>query len=81
MKCNMKTIMKIGAGIIVLLAVAYAALPQVRPMIAGAFPLLLVLVCPLSMLLMMKGMHSDRQPASATPQTPRTSLPGEANAE
>ena len=79
MKCNMKTIMKIGACIGVLLAVAYAALPL--PIIAGASPLLFALLCPLSMLLMMKGMHSDREPVSAPTQTPHVSQRGEGNAE
>lgn len=80
MKCQMKTIMKVGAGLIVLLALAYAVLPQIRPMIVGASPLLFVLLCPLSMLLMMKSMHSDRGQASA-PAQPPTSQRGDANAE
>lgn len=83
MKCNMKTIMKIGTGVIVLLALAYAALPQIRPMLAGASPLLFVLLCPLSMLFMMKSMQSDHEQTRAPAQTPPppASQRSEANAE
>ncbi len=66
MKCNMKTTVKIGAALIVLLAIAYAALPQIRPLVASASPFLLVLLCPLSMLLMMKSMQPNQQQSSVT---------------
>jgi hypothetical protein len=54
--CNKQTMMKVGIALAVLLAVAYAALPQFRSLIRGLSPVPLTLLCPLSMLFMMKGM-------------------------
>ncbi|TQA56857.1 DUF2933 domain-containing protein, partial [Enterococcus faecium] len=55
MTCKMKTIVKTSAAVIALLVLAYVTLPQLRPLITGMSPFLLILLCPVSMLLMMKG--------------------------
>jgi len=70
MKCT-KTMIKIGAAILAVVAIAYIALPQYHALIFSAAPYLLFLLCPLSMMFMMKGMsaHQGGQPsASDVPQ-------------
>ncbi len=58
MKCDMKTMMKAALGLGVVVAVAYATLPAARGWIAASAPFLFLLICPLMMFFMMKGMHS-----------------------
>jgi ABC-type transport system involved in multi-copper enzyme maturation permease subunit len=79
MKCT-KTMLTTGAVIAAALVLAYAALPQFRALIAAAGPYLLFLLCPLSMLFMMKGMHSkmDQEKPSTDAQLDRL-LPGESH--
>ncbi len=71
MKCT-KPMLITGAALLSAAVLAYAALPQARALIESVGPFLLFLLCPLSMMLMMKGMHSKadhEQPASETGQT------------
>ena len=58
MKCT-KTMVVTGVALLAALALAYTALPQFRTLVVSAGPYLLFLLCPLSMLFMMKGMHSS----------------------
>lgn len=58
MKCDMKMMLKAGLGLAVLVAVAYVAWPGARELILSVSPFLFLLICPLMMLFMMKGMHS-----------------------
>ncbi len=58
MKCDTNTMIKAGLGLGVLLALAYVALPAAHAFILASAPLLLVLLCPLSMIFMMKSMNS-----------------------
>ena len=58
MKCDMKTMLKGGLGLAVVIAVAYAALPAAREWITAISPSLFFLICPLMMFFMMKGMHA-----------------------
>ena len=61
MKCSKHTLM-IGAALFAAGLLAYVELPRFHALIAGAGPLLLLaLLCPLSMMFMMKGMHSDAE--------------------
>lgn len=57
MKCDSKTILKAAAGVGIALAIAYFTLPAARAFILAIAPIMLVLVCPLSMLFMMKAMN------------------------
>lgn len=59
MKCT-KTMVVTGVALLAALALAYMALPQFRTLVVSAGPYLLFLLCPLSMLFMMKGMHSSK---------------------
>ncbi|MFM0268193.1 DUF2933 domain-containing protein [Paraburkholderia sediminicola] len=59
MKCT-KTMLVTGVALLAVLALAYAALPQFRTLVLGLGPYLLFLLCPLSMLFMMKSMHSSK---------------------
>lgn len=55
MKCNPKTMLKIGlvlGGIIVTGAITF---PQIRPVIIGLAPFALFALCPISMIFMMGG--------------------------
>lgn len=49
---------KVGVGVGALLTVAYLTLPAAREFISVATPFLLFLICPLTMLFMMKSMNS-----------------------
>jgi hypothetical protein len=59
MMCNMKTMLKVGAGMLVAAGTAYLLLPQFREMIVALAPTLLFLLCPLSMLFCMKMMQGQ----------------------
>lgn len=58
MKCDMKTMLKASLGLGVLIAVSYATLPEARVWIAASAPFLFLLICPVMMFFMMKGMQS-----------------------
>jgi len=61
--CNKSTLLKTGLALGVGLVLAYAALPGFRVWIAGIAPLLLSLLCPLSMLFCMRhGLKQADQP-------------------
>lgn len=55
MNCS-KNMIRVGAGLATALFAAYLALPEFRTAIVGLAPFAVALVCPLSMLLMMKMM-------------------------
>jgi Protein of unknown function (DUF2933) len=79
MKCNMKTMLATGIGLLVILAIAYDALPQFRTFVlnlGSSWLFLLLLLCPLSMFFMMKGMNSNKDDQrSATSDTSRDRQP------
>ena len=76
MKCNTRTMAAVGAALVAILAVAYTVFPSVRAFVLGVGPYLLILVCPLSMWLMMKGMQGqDDQRRSTTDDTPERKQP------
>ncbi|WP_303678380.1 DUF2933 domain-containing protein, partial [Ralstonia mannitolilytica] len=59
MKCNTRTMVTMGVALVAILAIAYAIFPPVRAFVLGIGPFLLILICPLSMWLMMKGMNDQ----------------------
>ncbi|WP_233884868.1 DUF2933 domain-containing protein [Paraburkholderia flagellata] len=76
MKCT-KTMLTAGAVLLAALALAYVALPQFRALVVSAGPYLLFLLCPLSMMFMMKGMQSNNERQVASSDTLRERLPAE----
>ncbi len=59
MTCDKSTMIRLGIGAAIVLAVAYAMFPVVQAWIVAAAPLLLLLLCPLMMVFCMRGMHKD----------------------
>lgn len=59
MKCNMKTMLTGAAGLALAAAIAYFVFPGAQRFISASAPLLIALVCPISMLLMMKTMSGE----------------------
>ena len=60
MKCNLKTMLATAFALTFAAAVAYFLFPGAQAFILASAPLLLILVCPVSMLLMMKAMTGDK---------------------
>ncbi|RST51851.1 DUF2933 domain-containing protein [Variovorax sp. MHTC-1] len=60
MNCDFKTMIKIAVGFGAALAAAYFAVPAAHAFILASAPLLLALVCPIAMILMMKGMNGSK---------------------
>src|SRR3546814_14521051 len=70
MNGGVSTMLKAVRGVAWLMAVAYAALPVAREWFVALSPFLFVLICPLMMLFMMRGMqscHSDSDSKSGGP--------------
>ena len=63
MKCNTKTMVTIALALALVLGVGYWALPQFRGSFAPFILVACMLVCPLSMLLMMRGSQSNANEA------------------
>jgi hypothetical protein len=59
MMCSMKTMLKVGLGMLLITGLAYLAMPEFRAWIVAASPTLLFLICPISMLVCMKMMHGQ----------------------
>ncbi|KDR28405.1 MULTISPECIES: DUF2933 domain-containing protein [Caballeronia] len=59
MKCNTKTMVTIALALALILAVGYWALPQIRGELGRFIAIASVLICPLSMLFMMRGMQTQ----------------------
>lgn len=73
MHCNARTMIKIAAALGGVLAVAYLAVPQAREFVAASAPVLLSLVCPVSMVVMMFMMRKSsgaERAAAIEPQRP-----------
>ncbi|GJH20218.1 DUF2933 domain-containing protein [Caballeronia novacaledonica] len=58
MKCNTKTMVTIALALALILAIGYWALPQIRGELSAFIAMASVLICPLSMLFMMRGMQT-----------------------
>jgi hypothetical protein len=66
MMCNMKTMLKVGLGMLVAVGTAYLLLPQFRELITALAPTLVFLLCPLSMLVGMKMMQGQNGQACSS---------------
>lgn len=78
MSCNPKSMIKIAAALGGLAAAAWFAMPQARELISASAPVLLVLICPISMLAMMWMMRGSS--ATATGHATSTAQPAAASA-
>lgn len=58
MKCSAKTMLSVAGVILAAAGAAFFAFEEARTAILASLPFLLILLCPLSMLFMMKAMHS-----------------------
>jgi hypothetical protein len=67
MMCSMKTMLKVGLGMLLIAGLAYLALPEFRTWILAASPTLLFLICPVSMLVGMKMMQGQSGQSCQTP--------------
>jgi hypothetical protein len=67
MKCDTKTMIKTAAGLGLLAIIGYFALPPFRTFILSITPILIGLICPLAMLIMMKGMSSNQREQDTKP--------------
>jgi hypothetical protein len=72
MKCNTKTMFSVAVGLFAAAVFAYFAIPAAKAVILGSVPLLFALVCPISMLLMMKAMHGNQQANGGTAEAEKT---------
>ncbi|MBI3144670.1 MAG: DUF2933 domain-containing protein [Pseudogulbenkiania sp.] len=70
MTCNKSTMLRTAIGFTIVLAVAYVLLPAFRSWIVSALPILLLLICPLSMLFM-SGMQRDSDTHGKTDKASR----------
>ena len=68
MHCNLKTMAKIAAAILVVLGVAWFAFPAAQAFIVASAPILLLLICPVMMIAMMFMMcgHGEGMPDAST---------------
>lgn len=81
MNCNRKTLINLALFVGAALVAAYFALPQFHTLILGMVPIMLALLCPLSMLFMMRSMgsrdkkHNEASEAGQTTKpTPRKTI-------
>lgn len=79
MKCNLKVMLSVAAAMAAVVGFAYLTLEEARTAILASLPILAVLLCPISMLVMMKLMHAGGKGAQcptdqAKPGGPATDL-------
>ena len=70
MHCNARTMIKIAAALGGTLAAVYLAVPEARELVAASAPLLLSLICPITMLAMMLMMRKSDDAQSRVPREP-----------
>ncbi len=59
MKCDLKTMLKTAGVLGLALAVIYFTVPAAQAFIVASAPILVALICPVSMLFMMKAMNGS----------------------
>lgn len=75
MMCSAKTMFKVALGLLLVIGVAYMALPEVRVWLIAISPTLLFLICPISMLLCMTMMNKSCNTQAGNAATATESLP------
>lgn len=73
MICTKQTMWKVGVGVLLAAAIAFAALPEFRAWILALSPVLLFLLCPLSMIFCMKMMNDKQCQTPGSDQQDKTS--------
>lgn len=66
MKCDTNTMLKTAAGLAVVAGGLYFTVPAAQAFVLASLPFLVVLVCPISMLIMMRMMNSKGAEACGT---------------
>lgn len=61
MKCSLKSMLSVAGVMLAVAGAAFFAFEGARTAILASLPFLLILLCPLSMLFMMKAMHSGSE--------------------
>jgi len=74
MNCSPKTMIRFGAAIGIGLTAVYLAFPEAREFVVAGAPILLALICPVSMIVMMFVMKSNGRRKNSTEQMPPASL-------
>ena len=78
MKCETNTMLKTAAGLATVAGIIYLTVPAAQDFLVASAPVLIALVCPISMLIMMKMMNSNNADArgeAGTPTQSRESAP------
>jgi hypothetical protein len=75
MKCNLKVMLSVAATMAAAAGFAYLTFEEARAAILASLPLLAVLLCPISMLVMMKLMHSGGDGAQRSTGSTQTRGP------
>lgn len=73
MRCDSKTMLKTAGLLGFALAVVYFTLPAAHAFVLASAPLLVALICPVSMLLMMKVMNGHQKEDGPDAEKPRAS--------
>lgn len=82
MRCDSKTMLKTACVLCVALAVVYFTVPAAHAFVLGSAPVLLALICPVSMLLMMKAMNGQKKEGGTKAENPGAApRPAEADPE
>ena len=80
MPCSARTMIKTAAALGGILAVAYLAFPEARAFVAASAPVLVALICPISMVVMMVMMRKpEGSGACASAEPPRAPASEPAN--
>lgn len=72
MKCDLKTMLKIGLALGAVLIVGAIAFPQFRPAIIGLAPFALFALCPLGMIFGMSAMSGNQKTGTANENALKT---------
>lgn len=80
MKCDTNTMLKTAAGLAVAAGVVYFTVPAAQAFVLASAPLLVALICPISMLIMMKMMNSNGAEARGAAGKSNDASPADAGA-
>ena len=80
MTCNSRTMLTVGLALGLAGALAYFTIPAAQAFLLASAPLLVALICPISMLFMMKAMNNgSRKDQVAEPSEPKPAPPAIGN--